>query len=155
MLKTCYHADLPSHHFRLCRYKLTFIAKDDTGEAAFFCHDDTARLIVRRACSYLINPLHPENNLPKGLADIISKTFTFVIELGDDSFFTMKQRKYNVKGITVHPDLQPPLQQPLLIQMNPQSTDSGTIVVSASAGATSSQNLARNQSDKVCNSYSM
>jgi hypothetical protein len=76
-----WHENLLSLCFSIYRYKLTFTAQDDTSEATFFCHDDTARLVVCRACNYLINPLHPQYTIPKQLADFISKTFTFVVDL--------------------------------------------------------------------------
>jgi hypothetical protein len=99
-------------------------------------------LIVRRACSFVINPLETPDKLPKALTDIISKTFTFVIALGNESYLNMQSRKYNVRGITVHPDLQRPPQQPLLIQGCTEHTTTTTIPIQAD---TSSQVAIDNQ----------
>ena len=60
--------------YNLCRYLLSFIAKDDTDEAQFFAYDDEASKIIQEDCQALVKPLHIKEGLPQAMHNILNKT---------------------------------------------------------------------------------
>ncbi|XP_002437143.2 replication protein A 70 kDa DNA-binding subunit isoform X3 [Sorghum bicolor] len=78
----------------LPRYLLNFFAEDETAEASFFAYDDVAKLMVLKDCDLILNPLKVASGLSLPLQSIISKKFTFSINLTEDSFSTRSKRQY-------------------------------------------------------------
>jgi hypothetical protein len=87
----------------LDRYLLSFIGKDETGEARFFAYDDEAQRIVNKDCQAIVNPLHTRDGLPQALQNIINKKFVFSIDLTNDSCRGTKNRQYQVKAVLERP----------------------------------------------------
>ncbi|OQU83243.1 hypothetical protein SORBI_3005G095620, partial [Sorghum bicolor] len=67
------------------RYLLSFIGRDDTGDAKFFAYDDEASKMIQKDCDTLVNPLAPRDVLPRPLENIINKKFVLSVNLTDDS----------------------------------------------------------------------
>jgi hypothetical protein len=81
------------------RYLLNFAAADETAEASFFAYDDVAKLMVLKDCHLILNPLKLTSGLPQPLQSVISKKFTFSVNLTEDSFSFKSKRQYLVKHI--------------------------------------------------------
>jgi hypothetical protein len=47
------------------RYKLTFYAADETGEAEFFCFDGVAKHIVGKSCESLLKSMDLSGSAPQ------------------------------------------------------------------------------------------
>ena len=88
------------------RYKFSFTAADDTAEAQFFAYDDAARNIIHRNVRAVLNQLNKGSGFPQFLTDVISKKFTFNVNLTDDSFGEMKDRTYIVKSVAADHQVQ-------------------------------------------------
>jgi hypothetical protein len=87
-------------------YKFLFVAQDDTAEAEFFAYDDTARNIIRRNVTAVINQQRKDPAFPQFLTEVISKKFTFAIIITDDSFGEMRARTYQVKSVLIDHEYQ-------------------------------------------------
>jgi hypothetical protein len=70
----------------------------------FFAYDDVAKLMVLKDYDLILNPLKVASGLPLPLQSIISKKFTFSINLTEDSFSTRSKRQYLVKHILERSD---------------------------------------------------
>lgn len=87
-------------------YKFLFIAQDDTTEAEFFAYDDTARNIIRRNVTAVINQQRKDPGFPQFLTEVVSKKITFAIIITDDSFGEMRTRTYQVKSVLIDHEYQ-------------------------------------------------
>jgi hypothetical protein len=113
---TCIHysihnfsSDLPLFcymFYSIHSYKFLFIAQDDTTEAEFFAYDDTARNIIRRNVTAVINQQRKDPGFPQFLTEVVSKKITFAIIITDDSFGEMRTRTYQVKSVLIDHEYQ-------------------------------------------------
>lgn len=82
---------------------LSFIGRDDTGDAKFFAYDDEASKMIQKDCDTLVNPLAPRDVLPRPLENIINKKFVLSVNLTDDSCKGNSCKQYQVKAVLQRP----------------------------------------------------
>jgi len=82
----------------MCRYKLSFVATDDTAEGMFFCFDEISRMIIKRNVDYVLRMAMKASGLPKEITDIVSKKFTFNVILTKGSYYD-GHKTYEVRSI--------------------------------------------------------
>ncbi|ONM02782.1 hypothetical protein ZEAMMB73_Zm00001d031369 [Zea mays] len=63
----------------IIRYKLNFMATDDTAEMLMFCFDNVAKRIIGKTCTSLLTSVTDASNIRPDLAAIVSLKFTFVV----------------------------------------------------------------------------
>jgi hypothetical protein len=80
------------------RYKLTFYAADETGEAEFFCFDSVAKRIVGKSCESLLQSMDPSGSEPPDLDAIVGLKFTFAINININSFYSA-EKIFNIDSI--------------------------------------------------------
>jgi hypothetical protein len=68
------------------RYKLTFMASDETVEARMFCFDSIVKRIVGKSCPSVVSSVTKTWLIPLELASIVSLKFTFAVVYNDVSF---------------------------------------------------------------------
>jgi len=124
-----FNVSTPFIVYNLCRYLLSFIAKDDTDEARFFAYDDEASKIIQKDCQALVNPLHIKEGLPQAMNNILNKTYVLSVDLTDESCKSMKKRQYQVKAVLDRPPKRPPLQVMATSQYHPPHTTSPTPII--------------------------
>jgi hypothetical protein len=76
-----------SHVTSFYRYKLSFIASDETTEANMFCFDNIAKHIVGKPCSYLLRSAPNTTTIPAEIASIISLKFIFAVGYTQESYW--------------------------------------------------------------------
>ncbi|KAG0539895.1 hypothetical protein BDA96_03G361600 [Sorghum bicolor] len=82
-------------------YKLSFQAKDDTGEARFFGYDEVSRRIIRRNIDFMLRQSRQAAGLPQHFKDLISRKYTFVVGVTNSSFQDPRFRTYLVKTVSI------------------------------------------------------
>jgi hypothetical protein len=70
----------------MVRYKLTFMARDETAEAVMFCFDSIAIRIVGKPCETILGSVSPSVRTPTDILGITSLKFTFHVSLSEDSY---------------------------------------------------------------------
>ena len=113
----------------MCRYLLSFIAKDDTDEARFFAYDDEASKIIQKDCQALVKPLHIKEGLPQAMNNILNKTYVLSVDLTDESCKSIKKRQYQVKAVLDRPPKRPSLQIMATSPYHPPHTTSSTPII--------------------------
>ena len=113
--------------YNLCRYLLSFIAKDDTDEARFFAYDDEACKIIQKDCQALVNPLHIKG-LPQAMHNILNKTC--VVSWSYQRIVQKyEKRQYQVKAVLDRPPKRPSLQIMATSPYHPPHTTSSTPII--------------------------
>lgn len=104
------------------RYKLSFLAADETIEARFFCHDIVARQIIRRNCDSLLRAINYAPGLPQQILNTIGRRYTFAVGLTDELYCSMEARAYLVDSCVFRPNPQVPAPPtPLALEAPPQA----------------------------------
>ncbi|OQU87757.1 hypothetical protein SORBI_3003G335601 [Sorghum bicolor] len=114
-------------------YKLSFQAKDDTGEARFFGYDEVSRRIIRRNIDFMLRQSRQAAGLPQHFKDLISRKYTFVVGVTNSSFQDPRFRTYLVKTVSIdYHEKAFVANQNLLVQTPSQttaSTSSGSLAL--------------------------
>ncbi|PWZ14793.1 Replication protein A DNA-binding subunit B [Zea mays] len=76
----------------ISRYKLKFLASDETDIAEMFCFDTVARHIVGKSCEIVLRSVTEQSPIPPDLAQIISLKFTFRVTIDNQSLFQQTSR---------------------------------------------------------------
>jgi hypothetical protein len=71
----------------MVRYKLTFIARDETAEAVMFSFDNVAKQIVGKPCEIVLRSMSPSVRTPTDILGITSLKFTFHVSLTEESYY--------------------------------------------------------------------
>jgi hypothetical protein len=86
----------------MIRYKLTFMARDETGEAVMFCFDSVAKRIVGKPCETVLRSMSPSDHAPTNILGITSLKFTFHVSLTEESYYNRNKVLHINSIITSH-----------------------------------------------------
>jgi len=84
---TGYHCESCNWDGYKFKYKLKFLASDETDIAEMFCFDTVARHIVGKSCEIVLRSVTEQSPIPPDLAQIISLKFTFRVTIDNQSLF--------------------------------------------------------------------
>jgi hypothetical protein len=73
--------------FLFYRYKLNFVASDETTEANLFCFDNIAKTIIGKPCSSLLGSTANTIIIPPEIIAIISLKFRFAVNYNKESYW--------------------------------------------------------------------
>jgi hypothetical protein len=84
--------------FLFYRYKLNFVASDETAEANMFCFDNIAKTIIGKPCSSLLGSTVNTTIIPLEIAAIIYLKFRFAVNYNQESYWS-REKVFVIKSI--------------------------------------------------------
>jgi hypothetical protein len=99
----------------MVRYKLTFIAIDETAEAVMFCFDSIAKRIIGKPCETVLRSMSPSVRIPTDILGITSLKFTFHVLLIEESYYNRNNVLHVNSIITSHEKQRDELSTPIKI----------------------------------------